>query len=249
MAIQTKTFTFGQHTISYNYDDSKPWTAEDESLEKVYTELVKNEVELHEMVYDSIMELAPVSKEIAITRELLMLIKDFSVVAREEADNLMLSLMSQEEDTFDRDLLTETVQTTEKAFAEYHAKLTLLEPRITLVTDFVNKYITMSEDYTAWKVLTEIVALHSRNYETNSIDICSFDTEREHFQNFLSVHKDHSDSINRMQDGYVSDYNTLMLQTEMEYGIWNEFVKRLDLLMKMVKVKTPSIISDELNLN
>ena len=100
-----------------------------------------------------------------------------------------------------------------------------------------------------WKELSDIEMTHSRNYEINAIDVCSFDDEKERFQIFLGVHKDHSDGISRMQNDYVLDYNTLMLQTEMEYGIWNEFVKRLDLLTKMVKVKVPPIISDEMNLN
>ena len=107
----------------------------------------------------------------------------------------------------------------------------------------------MSEDFSKWKKFSAIERKHSKNYKINSINICEFDAEKERFHTYRSVHKDHSDGVSRMQDGYVLDYNTLMLQTEMEYGIWNEFVKRLDLLTKMVKVKVPPIISDELNLN
>ena len=249
MALQTKTITYGGHTISLNYDDAKPWTKDDASLENAYFDLVKNKVELHEMVYQSIMQLAPISSEIGTLREFLMLIKDFSIEAREEADNLMLSFMSPHEDDYDRDILNEKVVLTEKAFGDYHVKITELEPKITLVSNLVNKYTSMIEDSLKWKVLSKIETKHFRKYKTNAIDTNSYSEEKERFQTFLSVTKEHSDSINRMHDGYVSDYNILMLQTEMEYGIWNEFVKRLDLLTKMVKVKVPSMISDEPNLN
>ncbi len=195
------------------------------------------------------MEYAPIDKEIKAAREFLMLAKDLSSEAREEADNLMDSFMSAEEDTYDRSILTEKVSTAEKAFAEYYTKLSSLEVGINDVSAFVNKYNELSEDYAMWEELSDIEMIHTRNYEINSIDVCSFDDETERFRSFVSVHKDHSDGISRMQNDYVLDYNILMLQTEMEYGIWNEFVKRLDLLTKMVKVKVPPIISDEMNLN
>ena len=249
MAIQTKTIVCGSHTISFTYDDARPWTDQDETLEQTYLKLVKSEVDLHAMLYKSIMEYAPIDKEVKSVREFLMLVKDLAKEARDEADNLMLTFMSAEEDDYDRDILTEKVQNAEKAFAEYHVKLSHLEPSIHKVSAFVNKYNELSEEYSLWEELSDIELIHSQNYATNSIDVCTFDDETERFRTYVSVHKDHSDGISRMQDGYVSDYNTLMLQTEMEYGIWNEFVKRLDLLTKMVKVKVPPIISDELNLN
>lgn len=249
MAIQTKTIECGAHKITYTHDDAKAWTDEDENLIEAYVTLVKNEVEMHEMVYNSIMELAPISKEIEATREFLMLLKDFSADAREEADNLMLSFMSPDEDDYDRNLLNEKVKRTEKASAKYHQKLTLLEPKITVVSDFVNKYNAMCEDFSHWEKLSLMEGVHCRNYKINSIDVCEFDAEKNRFQTYRSVYKDHSNDISRMQNGYVLDYNKLMLQTEIEYGIWNEFVKRLDLITKMVKVKVPPIISDEINLN
>lgn len=154
---------------------------------------------MHDMMYKSIMEYAPIDKEIKAAREFLMLAKDLSSEAREEADNLMDSFMSAEEDTYDRSILTEKVSTAEKAFAEYYTKLSSLEVGINDVSAFVNKYNQLSEDYAMWEELSDIEMIHTRNYEINSIDVCSFDDETERFRSFVSVHKDHSDGISRMQ--------------------------------------------------
>jgi len=247
MAIQTKEFEKGIHTIKYNYDESLVWTEEDELLEKTHLELVDRENKIRDMMYKSLTEYSPIDKDIKEVRTFLMLIKDLSKEARDEADIYVESLMQM--DDYSKDALGEKVETAVKAFEEYHKKLIDLEPGITKLSEFINNYIEMDENMTEWDFHTTVKGKHYNNWENNSIDICSFDEEMERFYAFVSVNKDSNSSIYRLLDGYILDYNKLMLETEAQYGIWEEFSKRVDLLNKMVKVKVPAMNTDDLNLN
>ena len=247
MAIQTKKFEMGIHTISFNYEDEAPWTADDEALEKTHIALAEREMRIRDMMYKSLTDHSPIDKEIQEVRTFLQLVKDLSKDARDEADFYVESMMQMED--YGKELLAEKVDTALKAFEEYHKKLLALEPGITKLSAFINNYVEMDEDMTDWEIHSEIKSNHYRNWKNNSIDICSFDKEMERFHAFTSVNKDSNSSIYRLLDGYILDYNKLMLETEVQYGIWEEFAKRVDLLNKMVRVKVPAMNADDLNLN
>ncbi len=247
MAVQTKKFEIGIHTISYEYEDTTPWTESDELLEKTHLALAEREARIREMMYASLNEYSPIDKDIQEVRTFLMLIKDLSKEARDEADFYVESLMQM--DDYSKDSLGEKVETAVKAFEEYHKKLLSLEPGIKKLSEFINQYVEMSEDMAQWENHSEIMSNHYNNWATNSIDICSFDREMERFYAFLSVNKDSNSGIYRLLDGYILDYNKLMLETEGQYSLWEEFAKRVDLLNKMVKVKVPAMNADDLNLN
>jgi|GEM_PF-950736 len=247
MAIQTKRFEMGIHTISFNYEDAAPWTAEDEALEKTHIALAEREIMIRDMMSKSLNDYSPIDKEIQDVRTFLQLVKDLSKDARDEADFYVESMMQMED--YGKELLGEKVDTAVKAFEEYHKKLLSLEPGITKLSAFINEYVEMDEDMTDWKIHSDIKSKHYKNWKNNSIDICSFDKEMDRFQAFTSVTKDSNSSIYRLLDGYILDYNKLMLETEVQYGIWEEFAKRVDLLNKMVRVKVPAMNADDLNLN
>ena len=52
-----------------------------------------------------------------------------------------------------------------------------------------------------------------------------------------------------MWNEYILDYNKLMLETEGQYSLWEEFSKRVDILNKMVKVNVPAMNANDLNMN
>jgi hypothetical protein len=247
MAVQTKKFEMGIHTISYEFDDAKPWTEQDEALEKKHIALAEREKMIRDMMYDSLKKYSPIDKEIQAVRAFLMLIKDLAKDARDEADFYVESMMQMED--YGKELMAEKVQTAVKAFEEYHKKLLALEPGITKLSAFINKYVEMDEDMTEWDKHSKVKGRHYKNWKDNSIDICSFDREMDRFHAFVSVNKDSNSGIYRLLDGYILDYNKLMLETEAQYGIWEEFAKRVELLNKMVKVKVPAMNPDDLNLN
>lgn len=247
MAVQTKKYEVGVHTISYEYDDAKPWTDEDEALEKKHIELVERERLISDMMHNSLNEYSPINNQIQEVRAFLLLIKDLSKDARDEADFYVESMMQMED--YGKELLAEKVETAVKAFEEYHKKLLSLEPDITKLSQFINAYVEMEEDMDDWNEHSNIKTKHYHNWANNSIDICSFDKEMERFGSYASVMKNHNSNIYRLLDNYILDYNKLMLETEGQYSLWEEFSKRVDLLNKMVKVKVPAMNSDDLNLN
>jgi len=247
MALIEKKFEYPAHTVTYSYDDEKCWTEDDVALENTFLTLVQSHVDISEMMYKSLSKYSPFSKEIESVRAFLMLITDFIKEAIQEADNFIASLMTDED--YSRDLLTQKVNVIINALTEYHPKLTALETSVNSVVEFINKYIELDEDYTLWEKLSEVESRHFKDYENNSIDIVSYDRAKEFFQSYVSVHSTSNNSIYRMLDGYVLDYNKLMLQTEMQYAIWEELTKRVDLLNKMVKVAVDPMNTGDVNLN
>ena len=114
MAIQTKKFEMGIHTISFNYEDEAPWTADDEALEKTHIALAEREMRIRDMMYKSLTDHSPIDKEIQEVRTFLQLVKDLSKDARDEADFYVESMMQMED--YGKELLAEKVDTALKAF-------------------------------------------------------------------------------------------------------------------------------------
>jgi len=247
MALIEKIIEFPAHSATITYDDEKTWTDDDFELERAFITLIEYHVNLSDMMYKSISEYSPFAKEIDTVRAFLMLIADFIKEAIEEADNFISSLMTQEE--FSKDILTQKVDNIIKALTEYHPKLSNLEPTINKIVNFIHKYNELDEDCSLWDELSKIESKHFKNWESNSIDIVAFDRAKEYFQAYVSVHSNSNSSIYRLLDGYILDYNKLMLQTEMQYAIWNELFKRIDLLNKMIKVAVDPMNTGDMNLN
>ncbi len=247
MALVEKKIEFPAHTATITYDDEKSWTEDDFALENAFISLIEFNVNLSDMMYKSISEYSPIAKEIEAVRTFLMLITDFIKEAIEEADNYISSMMTNEESA--KHILTQKVDVTINALTEYHPKLSALEPSINKIVTFVHKYNELDEDYSLWDELSKIESNHFKNWETNSIDIVAFDAAKEFFQAYVSVHSNSNSSIYRLLDGYILDYNKLMLQTEMQYAIWNELFKRIELLNKMIKVSVDPMNTGDMNLN
>ena len=247
MALVEKKFEFPAHTATFSYDDEKSYTEDDTELEKAFITLIEYHVNLSDMMYKSINKYSPFSKEIITVRDFLLLISDFIKEGIKEADDFVASLMTEED--FSKDCLTEKVNIIVKALTEYHPKLMALTPQIDLIAAFINKYTQLDEDHTLWDEFSEIESRHFKDWENNSIDIVTFDRAMEFFRAYVSVHSNSNSSIYRMLDGYVLDYNKLMLHTEMQYAIWEEFSKRVDLLNKMVKIAVDPLNTGDMNLN
>ena len=247
MALVEKKIEFTAHTATISYDDEKSWTEDDFTLESTFITLIEANVNLSEMMYKSLSEYSPIAKEIDAVRAFLMLITDLIKEAIEEADNFINSMMTDED--YSRDILTEKFNVIVNALSEYHPKLLTLEPTINSIVNFIHKYIELDEDYSLWDELSAIESKHFKNWETNSIDIVAYDRAKEYFQAYVSVHSNSNTGIYRLLDGYILDYNKLMLQTEMQYAIWNEFSKRVDLLNKMVKIAVDPMNTGDVNLN
>ena len=124
MAVQKKEFKVGTHTISYEFNDSMPWTDSDELLEKTHIALVERAAGIRDMMYDSLNVYGHINTDIQEVRTFLMLVKDIFKEARDEADFYVESLMQMED--YSKDTLDEKVQITVKALEEYHKKLLLL---------------------------------------------------------------------------------------------------------------------------
>ncbi len=247
MALIEKIIEFPAHSATITYDDEKSWTEDDFALENAFVTLIESHVNLSEMMYKSLSEYSPIAKEIESVRAFLMLIADFIKEAIEEADNYIASMITEED--YSRDILSDKVNNIVKALSEYHPKLITLEPTINSIVNFINKYIELDEDYSLWDELSKIESNHFKNWKSNSIDIVAFDRAKEYFQAYVSVHSNSNSGIYRLLDGYILDYNKLMLQTEMQYAIWQEFSKRVELLNKMVKVVVDPMNTGDMNLN
>jgi len=247
MAMVTKTIEIHPWKLSYNFDDEKIWTETDEALHQKFKEIFERQHALKERIHDSLTPHSEIENDVKRVREFLMLVKDLTKDARDEADYFMECIKNMQD--FSVEAMIEKVNLATNALEEYHPKLTELVPKIDTLSKFLTSYIEEDEDGTIWEEFSEITTKHYSNYDDNAIDIVTFDRASEMLRTYNKCWSDHSKEIYQMQDRYIVDYNKLLLETQGEYDLWQEFSKRYEILKNVVKVAVPTVDTNDLNLN
>jgi hypothetical protein len=94
-----------------------------------------------------------------------------------------------------------------------------------------------------WDVYEKIKTNHFGNYDINAIDTMSFDEDDERFRDFISLRDMQNQHTIDYSNGIIENYNRLILETNTQYGIWEEFLKRLSLIRQVVRSKTDEMFT------
>lgn len=213
--------------IEFEYDEQKAWTEQDESLLNAYLSLHNHELEHKTTGKDLMQRYGEQNKMIEQARKQLMELKDSFTQTRELADKLS------------GDILFKKPYRTEPLYEALDHTSQLLQTYDTYMRTIANEglekereaFFDADENTEHWDAFDDANLLHSQNYEVNAIDTSSFFDEEEKFRSFLSVvvttaNNSAMDYINEV----INNYNKLMLQTEVQYELYKEFVKRLALI-------------------
>jgi hypothetical protein len=71
---------------------------------------------------------------------------------------------------------------------------------------------------------------HLKNWENNAINAVEFDDQYDQFRDYRGIVESHRESLMNICTGAITNYTNLNQQTSILYNVWNEFIKRCNLL-------------------
>jgi len=219
--------------IEFEYSDTIPWTEQDEALLNSFVAVHDYELQRKQTGRELIKKYSERNKQIEYAREELNRLKEKFAATRLLADHLL------------EDIALQKTQEVEKFYAEVYAvndAIAAYDKIMRPIGDDAldkekEKFFDEQNEIAAWEAFDEINLTHSQHYETNAIDIVSFDKADEQFKTYLRVVRDSNNSAMDYMNRVINNYNTLMLETELQYKLFEEFIKRVELLKKITVVK------------
>ena len=249
MAFVEKTYQFEITQVVIRYDADKPYSESETKLEASLLAFVKEADDLRTLIVQKQSEFQPAWQEMINLQSLLKLQKELSKDARSSADEYWECINDGTD--FNLNELADKVDITSKGFDEYDIKLRVLSDKVDEVIDFVDNYIDLSNDDTLWDALNENEAAINETDKLDklSIDVEAFISEKERVENIISNYHTLSSGLQQLIENRIKEYKTLILETEMQYELWREFGKRIDMLNKVMRVEVKPLKTDNLNLN
>lgn len=117
---------------------------------------------------------------------------------------------------------------------EYNPKILAVYEAAKAMQDTFNE-VNENEENSLDALYTEFSSLtmdHLAN-ESNTINPVAFDSQFDEFREFRSTKETQREALLDNCEEVMDKYTNLNLQTTTLYNVWNEFVKRYDLLIKM----------------
>lgn len=230
--MQTKTIQHPLRTISFEYDETIPWTTQDENMLNSYLHVHGMEVLARENAQAIFEKYIIHDKHVEELRKTLVLVKEKVATAQQSADHLLDNITLRKPNVIED--FTEAVNTTSDYIDEYHRQMEVLKEECDELNTVLKEIMDDEENDKAWEIFSELKSKHFQNYETNAIDIVSFDKEDDKFRGFTSFHRNRNEKHIDYCNKTVENYNKLLLEITAVYEVWSEFGKRLVLIQRIL---------------
>jgi hypothetical protein len=215
--------------ITLQLEEGKEWTAADQEVQDKY-------VALHELVFEQNLKIKTLhdryqdfNKQVDAHREELQKVKQASKHARTLADKLSETVGVYNPGNVEE--FVQAVNDCSEVIAVYH---TILEKMGPVLGDYIEQLDAIQDEEDVheeeFDEFSTILMEHNKNYEINAIDIVKFDFEQDMFRAQMSLDSSSNDKMIQRCHDVVHNYNTLMLESDLQYQVWNEFNKRVSLL-------------------
>ena len=225
--------------ISFSTDELKPWTKEDETLIKAYISLHDKELSLKAQAKELLSLSADLNKQTEKVRLKLIELKEMIAAISKLADGFIVVSPNRQHKA--NEINKEAEKLSAYITGDYHSILSELELTVKACEEKNGAFINDTENNELWDAYSDIKHSHFHNYEINAIDIVSFDKDDDTFRGFASVWRDHNKGIIDYANEAIGNYNKLILETEMQYALWEEFLKRLSLIRMVTAAETGEI--------
>jgi hypothetical protein len=225
--------------ISFSTDELKLWTKEDEILMKAYISLHDKELLLKAQAKELLSLSADLNKQTEKVRLKLIALKEMIAAISKLADGFIVINPNRQHKA--NEISKEAKKLNAHIRGEYHSILSELELTSKTCSEKNEAFINDTEDDELWDAYSDIKHSHFHNYEINAIDIVSFDKDDDTFRSFASVWRDHNKGIIDYANEAIGNYSKLILETEMQYALWEEFLKRLSLIRMVTATETGEI--------
>jgi len=217
--------------IEITYEPGKTeMTPQDKQLVDTYIKLHDFDNEMSQDAQRLFNQFVPVNKKIDGLRIELGQVKEIFEECRKLADALSEPTYDPAETNLDK--LAEAQQETSNKLLPYSDILIEVYETIKPLSEEIDAYYVRDED-DANVLYDEFFAIqmaHSKNWERNSIDIVAFDREADNFRGSRTIYKDRRETLLDHCRQTLDNYKTLNLETEVLYKMWEEFLKRCNLI-------------------
>lgn len=208
-------------------------TAQDEELLAGYIRLHDFELDMKNTADNLFKESIPINKNIkALQKELKKVQATFDNCC-ELADKLSEASYVFEETSLQK--LEQRRKQTEKELKAYNEKILEIYESAKALQQKVAKY-DKADESNVEAIYSEFTTLsmdHISNWKNNSINCAAFDDQFNKFREYRSAVETQRENLLSACTKAMDNYTNLNLQTTALYKVWNEFVKRCDLLTKV----------------
>lgn|SRR6185312_9684474 len=217
--------------IEIVYEEGKTaMTEQDAELLAAYIRIHDSELELKNTAETLYKESIPVKKTIAGLREELKNVKATFDICCQLADKLSDTSYMTAETSLHK--LAEKRGSVENKLREYNEKILEIYETTKVLQEKVIEYHEASENRTEvlYSEFVDLSATHIANWENNALNSVVFDGHFDKFREYTTEIENQREVLIAECEEAMTNYTTLNLETSAVYNVWNEFVKRYDLL-------------------
>ena len=129
------------------------------------------------------------------------------------------------------------VNETNNTVQRYDKNIRQLEIEIKELIRLKDIYIDEDEDYenSLWERLSELTITYAHDQRL-ATDYVSFDNDEEQLRDRATFMSRENDRLIDHCDRVIENYNRLLLETTVQYEVWKEFGKRLELIERIFGV-------------
>ena len=124
---------------------------------------------------------------------------------------------------------------TQEKLKDYHKDLLAIYEIAKVMQEDINQYHEFNENgtETIYEEVYTLVMNHSANWENNAINTSDFDRQFNQFRKFATMMENRREFLVAESESVMDNYNNLNNETTALYNLWNELIKRTDLLARM----------------
>jgi hypothetical protein len=213
--------------------DKTTLSPQDEELLAAYTSLHDFELEMKNTATTLYRESVTLNESIDLLREELKRVNATFDDCRTLADKLSAANYVFEESNLEK--LAQRRDHMQMELKDYHEKILSIYETAKVLQEKINQYNEVNEkkidpEYDKFITLT---SSHLANWENNSINAVVFDEQFDQFRDFRTRIESDRETLMIFCQEALTNYTNLNLETTGLYNVWNEFIKRCDLLVAM----------------
>lgn len=208
-------------------------STQDDLLLHTYIRLHDLHLEIKNKAAERYREAVAINENIALLEKELEQVNATFNTCLEIADKLSAPGYNPEEASLEK-MMAARKETT-SLLLDYHTKIVSVYKTAEALRKRLNEEADRDEEKldALYDEMSSLAMDHMANSENNAIDAVSFDEQFDQFKEYANPVTNQCEYLLQSCDTALTNYTNLNNQTTTLYNVWNEFIKRCDLLVAM----------------
>ena len=208
-------------------------TTQDELLLNTYIRLHDLQLDIKNKAEELYRESVTIDQNISFLQKELERVEAVFNTCVEVADKLSAAGYSPEDASLEKMMAAR--EETVLQLSDYNTKIVSVYEAAQALNKKMNEEADSDEEKleALYDELTSLAMDHMENSENNAIDAVAFDEQFDQFRGYATSKVEQREALLQSCDSVLINYTNLNNQTTTLYNVWNEFIKRCDLLIAM----------------